>query len=106
LGEAAGGTRSQRANPKVRVPPVPENLFRNPLETPGARGAPGPFHTNQFKIRQFKNRQLTNRRSRTLFTSPSIMNTENMFEPPELMSGRGIPVTGIRPTTIPTFTRT
>lgn len=48
--------------------------------------------------------QFTNRRSRTLFTSPSIRNTEKIFEPPELINGRGIPVTGIRPTTIPTFT--
>jgi hypothetical protein len=50
--------------------------------------------------------QFTNRRSRTLFTSPSIKNIATIFEPPELISGRGMPVTGIRPTTIPTFTNT
>ena len=58
-----------------------------------AFGAPSPYLN-----------QLRNRRSLTLFTSPSIINTENIFEPPELMSGKGIPVTGMRPTTIPTFT--
>src|SRR5581483_10249530 len=50
--------------------------------------------------------QFTNRRSRTLFTSPSIKNTATIFDPPELISGSGIPVTGILPTTIPTFTNT
>jgi hypothetical protein len=50
--------------------------------------------------------QLTNRRSRTLLTSPSIKKNATMFDPPELISGRGIPVTGILPTTIPTFTKT
>jgi len=50
--------------------------------------------------------QFTNRRSRTLFTSPSIKNIATISDPPELISGSGIPVTGIRPTTIPTFTKT
>ncbi len=50
--------------------------------------------------------QFTNRRSRTLFTSPSIKNIATIFDPPELISGSGMPVTGIRPTTIPTFTST
>ena len=50
--------------------------------------------------------QFTNRRSRTLFTSPSIKNIATIFDPPELISGSGMPVTGIRPTTIPTFTNT
>jgi hypothetical protein len=48
--------------------------------------------------------QFTNRRSRTLFTSPSIKKIDKMFDPPALMRGSGIPVTGMRPTTIPTFT--
>ena len=51
-------------------------------------------------------RQFTNRRNRTLFTSPSIKNIESVLDPPELINGSGIPVTGIRPTTIPTFTNT
>jgi hypothetical protein len=37
---------------------------------------------------------------------PNIKNTERIFEPPELIRGNGIPVTGILPTTIPTFTNT
>ena len=41
---------------------------------------------------------------RTLLTSPSIMKFESTLEPPALISGNGMPVTGIRPTTIPTFT--
>src|SRR5262249_27797506 len=48
--------------------------------------------------------QLTKRRSRTLFTRPSIKNVDSVFEPPALIRGRGMPVTGILPTTIPTFT--
>ena len=48
--------------------------------------------------------QFTNRRSRTLFTSPNIKNVDNVFEPPALISGSGMPTTGILPTTIPTFT--
>ena len=48
--------------------------------------------------------QFTKRRSRTLFTNPNIKNVESVFEPPALISGRGMPVTGILPTTIPTFT--
>lgn len=50
--------------------------------------------------------QFTKRRNRTLFTSPSIRNIDNMLDPPALISGKGMPVTGMRPTTIPTFTRT
>ena len=50
--------------------------------------------------------QLTNLLNLTPFTSPSIKKIDHVFEPPELMSGSGIPVTGIRPTTIPTFTNT
>ena len=50
--------------------------------------------------------QFTNRRNRTLFTSPSIKNIESVLDPPELINGSGMPVTGIRPTTIPTFTNT
>jgi len=48
--------------------------------------------------------QFTKRRSRTLFTSPNIKNVDNVFEPPALISGSGMPTTGILPTTIPTFT--
>ena len=48
--------------------------------------------------------QFTKRRNRTLFTSPSIKNTDRRLEPPLLISGKGMPVTGIRPTTIPMFT--
>ena len=48
--------------------------------------------------------QFTNRRSRTLFTSPNIKNVDNVFEPPALISGSGMPTTGILPITIPTFT--
>jgi hypothetical protein len=51
-------------------------------------------------------RYSTNLRSRTLLTSPSIMKFDNTLEPPALIKGSGIPVTGIRPTTIPTFTST
>ena len=50
--------------------------------------------------------QFTKRRRRTLLTSPNIINVESVLEPPALISGRGIPVTGIRPITIPTFTST
>lgn len=49
--------------------------------------------------------QLIKRRSRTLFTSPSIINMDNVFDPPALMKGSGMPVTGIRPITMPTLTR-
>jgi len=52
------------------------------------------------------NLQFTKRRRRTLLTRPSIRNIDNILEPPALISGRGIPVTGMRPTTIPTLTRT
>ena len=45
--------------------------------------------------------QFTNLRSRTLFTNPSIRKIDQVFEPPALISGSGIPVTGILPTTIP-----
>ena len=48
--------------------------------------------------------QFTKRRSRTLFTSPNIKNVDNVFEPPALISGSGMPTTGILPTTIPIFT--
>ena len=50
--------------------------------------------------------QFTNRRSRTLFTSPSIKKIDRILDPPALISGSGTPVTGILPTTIPTFTNT
>ena len=50
--------------------------------------------------------QPINLRSRTLLTSPSIMKTEIIFEPPALIRGSGIPDTGTLPTTIPTFTST
>jgi hypothetical protein len=50
--------------------------------------------------------QFTNLRNLTLFTKPSIRNTDHVLDPPELISGRGIPVIGIRPTTIPTLTNT
>lgn len=49
---------------------------------------------------------VTERLSLTLFTRPNIKKTESTLDPPELMRGRGMPVTGIRPTTIPTFTST
>jgi hypothetical protein len=49
--------------------------------------------------------QFTNLRSRMLFTSPSSMKFDKIADPPALIKGRGIPVTGIRPTTIPTFTK-
>ena len=50
--------------------------------------------------------QFTNLRSRTLLTKPSIRNIDKILEPPALISGSGMPVTGIRPTTIPTLTST
>ena len=60
--------------------------------------------TNKLKHVPHPAAQFTKRRSRTLFTSPSIKKVDSVFEPPALMSGRGMPVTGILPTTIPTFT--
>ena len=50
--------------------------------------------------------QFTNLLNLTLLTRPSIRNTDQVFEPPELINGSGIPVIGIRPITIPTFTNT
>lgn len=49
-------------------------------------------------------RQFTNRRSLTLWTRPSIRKVDSVLEPPALISGSGIPVIGMRPTTIPIFT--
>ena len=51
-------------------------------------------------------RQCANLLVLTLFTRPSIRKTDQVFDPPELIRGSGMPVTGIRPTTMPTFTRT
>ena len=50
--------------------------------------------------------QVADRLSLTLLTRPSNKKTDRIFDPPELISGRGIPATGIRPTTIPTLTST
>jgi hypothetical protein len=50
--------------------------------------------------------QFTNLRNLTPFTKPSIKKIDQVLEPPELISGSGIPVIGIFPTTIPTFTNT
>src|SRR5947209_7307960 len=57
---------------------------------------PIPGHTYQF----------TNLRNLTLFTKPNIRKIDHVFEPPELIKGNGIPVIGILPITIPTFTNT
>jgi hypothetical protein len=50
--------------------------------------------------------QFTKRLRRTLFTSPSIKKFDKTLDPPALISGNGIPVVGIRPTTIPALTST
>ena len=63
-----------------------------------------PVRERRDPIRMILKIQLTNRRSRTMFTSPSIRNVDKVLDPPELISGNGMPVTGILPTTIPTFT--
>ena len=84
---------------------------------PGAPRSEFPSAPNKKFVLQTKNKktdeqakacstwnQFTKRLSRTLFTSPNIKNVDSVFEPPALISGRGMPVTGILPTTIPTFT--
>ena len=40
-----------------------------------------------------------------MFTSPSAKKLVQILEPPELIKGSGIPVTGIKPATIPTLIR-
>jgi hypothetical protein len=50
--------------------------------------------------------QFTNLRNLTPFTKPSIRKIDQVLDPPELIRGSGIPVIGIFPTTIPTFTST
>jgi len=62
--------------------------------------------TVTFRNLTFGSLQFKNRRSLTLFTRPSIRKTDQVLEPPKLISGSGMPVTGMRPTTIPTFTST
>src|ERR1039457_4964394 len=49
-------------------------------------------------------RQLTNRRMRTFIATPSARNVNNTEDPPYLINGKGIPVTGINPMTIPMLT--
>lgn len=70
-------------------------LIRN-LQAPRVPLAPNKFFSTQF----------TNRLRRTLFTSPSIKKLDKILDPPALISGRVMPVTGIRPTTMPAFTST
>ena len=72
--------------------------LRNPVQNPN------PF---TLKLQDLASRtpQFKNRQSRTLLTSPSIINIDNVFEPPALIRGSGMPTTGIRPMTIPTFTK-
>jgi len=96
----------------TRYPGLPERRSTQPLVLDQKSGR-GPeavesnlFTLNPLKAGRLSASQFTNRRSRTLFTSPSIKNIATIFDPPELISGRGIPVTGILPTTIPTFTNT
>jgi hypothetical protein len=95
---AAG--RDHFHHPSERIPrcALP---FKNRAQRSGTRSPSLPERAHPALCAQF-----TNRRSRTLFTSPSIKNIATIFDPPELISGSGMPVTGIRPTTIPTFTST
>src|SRR5260370_42691694 len=44
-------------------------------------------------VRETGKFQFTKRRTRTLFTRPSMRKMDNMLEPPALINGRGTPVT-------------
>jgi hypothetical protein len=98
-------TPSARAFPRG-AQPYPWSGLKNPGRGPEADGIELADPQIFSKAGRLSATQFTNRRSRTLFTSPSIKNIATIFDPPELISGSGMPVTGIRPTTIPTFTKT
>jgi hypothetical protein len=108
------GARRKRENPRQQYCRQRELSRREALNPAlgldgGIRNADPKRESNSLtlnlsKTGRFPAIQLTNRRSRTLFTSPSIKNIATIFDPPELISGSGMPVTGILPTTIPTFT--